>query len=502
MTAPFQPRRGFKSKSPDLGPNAARSRSWGFVTKHQVSGWRFLIRRISNGVALRDTRMLTDPLRRQGRALSVGALLGVVLLAGAFILSILRPAGVTGTHPVLAERSTNALYVVVNDQLHPVLNLASARLIVGKADNPTVVKSSEIDKFAVGNTLGIPSAPSRIVQSGDRDARWMVCDAVDGPDAGTTVIVGDPVAGSGHAAALPESAAILATSDGGETTWLIWGNKRSQIDLDNAAVTAAVGINVDTPAPRPVDRGLLNLIPESPPLVVPFIGNAGDPPRFVWPAPATAPVVGSVVVDRDENYQLRYYAVAAEGLQPISPVIAAILRANDAYGLVEPPALTPDQVAKAPDAKPIPVDNYPSEPLKVLDPTTDPVSCGQWVKLAGAPTSSLTLLAGPSLPVAEDTMPLSLTAPGPTTAQRVVIPKGSGYFVQVTGQQPQSATKESVFWVSDLGVRYGLENGENETASPAQALGMTAEPLPIPWSVLSLFAPGPTLSKADALVAH
>ena len=44
-------------------------------------------------MALRDTRMLTDPLRRQGRALSVGALLGVVLLAGAFILSILKPAG-------------------------------------------------------------------------------------------------------------------------------------------------------------------------------------------------------------------------------------------------------------------------------------------------------------------------------------------------------------------------------------------------------------------------
>ena len=67
---------------------------------------------------------------------------------------------------MLAERSTNALYVVVNDQLHPVLNLASARLIVGKPDNPTVVKSSEIDKLALGNTLGIPNAPSRIVQSG------------------------------------------------------------------------------------------------------------------------------------------------------------------------------------------------------------------------------------------------------------------------------------------------------------------------------------------------
>ncbi len=503
MSAPFQQRRGFKARSADPGPNAARSRPWGFVTRHQISGWRFLIRRISNGVALRDTRMLNDPLRRQGRALSVGAMLGVVLVAGAFVLSVLKPAGVTGNRPVLAERSTNALYVVVNNQLHPVLNLASARLIVGKPDDPAVVKAREIDKFPVGNTLGIPNAPSRMVQSGTRDARWMVCDAVGGPDIGTTVISADPVAGPGHAAALPESSAILASSDGGNTTWLIWGGKRSQIDLKNAVVTAAAGINVDTPAPRAINRALLNLIPESAPLVVPFLGNAGDPPRFVWPVPGQqAPPVAAVVVDHDENNQLRYYAVTADGIQPISPVVAAILRSNNAYGLVEPPALTPDQAAKAPKAAPISVDDYPATPLHVLDPSTDPVTCGQWVKLDGAPTSSLTLLAGQSLPVAQDATPVTLSAAGPTTAQRVLLPRGSGYFVQVTGQQPQSATKESQFWVSDLGVRYGLEAAATEPASPAEALGMKSKPLPIPWSVLSLFASGPTLSKADALVAH
>jgi type VII secretion protein EccB len=499
---PLQPRRGFKSRSADLGPTANRSRPWGFVTRHQISGWRFLIRRISNGVALRDTRMLTDPLRRQGRALSVGALAGVVLLAGAFILSVLKPAGVSGSKPVLAERSSNALYVVINDELHPVLNLASARLIVGKPADPTVVKSKEIDKLPLGNALGIPDAPARMVQSGARDARWMVCDAAAGAEAGTTVIFGDPVAGNGHATPLPAGSAELASSDGGKTTWLIWGGKRSQIDLNNAAVTAAIGINVDSTAPRHINRALLNLIPESAPMVVPFIGNAGDPPRFVWPvAGKPAPPVAAVVVDREDN-QSRYYAVTAEGLQPISAVIAAILRANDAYGLVEPPALTPDQIAKSPKAAVVAVDDYPTAPLRIVDPATDPVTCGQWVKLAGAPTSSLSLLAGPSLPVAPDAKPLALTAASPTTASRVLLPRGSGYFVQVTGQQPQSATKESAFWVSDLGVRYGLESTQNENSSPAEVLGMTHDALPIPWSVLSLFAAGPTLSKADALVAH
>lgn len=504
MSAPtgLPPRRGFKSRSSDLGPTSSRSRPWGFVTRHQISGWRFLIRRISNGVALRDTRMLTDPLRRQGRALSVGSLAGVVLLAGAFILSVLKPTGLSGNHPILVERASGALYVVVNDELHPVLNLASARLIVGKPADPNVVKAREIDKFPLGNTLGIPGAPGRMVQSSAVDARWMVCDAVAGAEAGATVIFGDPVAGNGHAAPMPSGSAELATSDGGKTTWLIWGGKRSQIDLNNAAVSAAIGVNADTAAPRHINRALLNLIPETVPMVVPFIGNAGDPPRFSWPVPgAPAPPVAAVVVDK-ENNQTHYFAVTAEGLQPISPVIAAILRANDAYGLVEPPALTPDQVAKAPKAAVIPVDDYPANALQIIDPGTDPVTCGQWVKDAGAPTSKLSLLAGPSLPIAADAKPLALTTPSPTTAARVVLPRGSGFFVQVTGQEPKSATQESAFWVSDLGVRYGLEQAANEKTNPAQILGMTHDALPIPWAVLSLFAPGPTLSKADALVAH
>ncbi|MCV7314247.1 type VII secretion protein EccB [Mycolicibacillus parakoreensis] len=510
MTAPHppageRPRRGFKSKSPDLsgvaGSDLADRKGWGSVTRHQISGWRFQIRRLSNGVALQDTRMLADPLRRQSRSLTVSALIAVVLLAGAFVLSIIKPAGISGNRPLLADRSTNALYVVVNDRLHPVLNLASARLVIGKPENPTSVKSSEFSQFPLDNTLGIPGAPAHIVQSPDRDSRWLVCDTVSGPETGTTVIAGDPVPGPGHAGILPESDAILVTADDGATTWLIWDDKRARLDLADAAVTSALGVNVDTPEPRAIDRQLLNLIPESPPLVVPFVANAGDPPRFVWPAAGAAPAIGSVVVDHEDN-RLRYYLVDGEGLQPISPVIAAMLRAHDAHGLVEPPRLTPDQVATAPAAHPLPVDDYPREPLSVIDPVTDPVTCGQWVKLDGAPTSRLSLLVGQRLPVDAATTPVSLVAAGATTADHVVMPPGAGYFVQVTGREPKSGTKESLFWVSDLGVRYGVQDSPDQPGKAAAALGMTTDPIAAPWAVVTLFQPGPTLSREDALVAH
>ena len=63
----------------------------------------------------------------------------------------------------------------------------------------------------------------------------------------------------------------------------------------------------------------------------------------------------------------------------------------------------------------------------------------------------------------------------------------------------------SLFWVSDTGVRYGIDNeaengpGQGKTVA---ALGLNPPAVPIPWSMLSLFAPGPALSRADALLSH
>ena len=173
-------RRSFASRTPaNENPDHVVYRR-GFVTRHQVSGWRFVMRRIASGIALHDTRMLVDPLRTQSRAVLMGVVLLVTGLVGCFVFSLIRPAGSAGTNPVLADRSTAALYVRVGDDLHPVLNLTSARLIVGRPLNPTTVKSSELDRFPRGNLIGIPGAPERMVQNPSNDANWTVCDAVSG----------------------------------------------------------------------------------------------------------------------------------------------------------------------------------------------------------------------------------------------------------------------------------------------------------------------------------
>jgi len=507
-------RRSFSSRTPvNDNPDRVVYRR-GFVTRHQVTGWRFVMRRIASGIALHDTRMLVDPLRTQSRAVLMGVLILATGLAGCFVFSLIRPNGQVGNNAVLADRSTAALYVRVGDDLHPVLNLTSARLIVGRPVNPTAVKSTELDRFPRGNLIGIPGAPERMVQNASHDANWTVCDAVSGTSrgahsTGVTVIAGPPDGRGARAATLGSAQGILV--DNGTSTWLLWDGKRSQIDLANHAVTNALGLGVDAPAPRPIAFGLFNAIPESPALTAPLIPNAGSPAGFSVPAPIGGVVV-SYGVEQNSSGTVRYYAVLPDGLQPISPVLAAILRNTNSYGLDQPPRLGADEVAKLPVSRMLDTTRYPDRQIAIVDAAKNPVTCAYWSKPAGAATSSLSLLSGSALPVADAVRTLDLVGAGGASSQaiatRVALAPGTGYFTQTVGGAPTSPGTGALFWVSDTGVRYGIDNEADSTSGAAghgktvEALGLSAPAIPIPWSMLSLFANGPTLSRADALLAH
>jgi type VII secretion protein EccB len=509
---PQDERRSFTSRTPvNDNPDAVAYRR-GFVTRHQVSGWRFVMRRIASGIALHDTRMLVDPLRTQSRAVLMGALILITGLVGCFVFSLIRPSGTAGNNAVLADRSTAALYVRVGDHLHPVLNLTSARLIVGQPVNPTTVKSRELDRFPRGNLIGIPGAPERMVQSTARDANWTVCDAISGPvqggraghSTGVTVIAGPPDSHGARAGALTSEQVLLVNN--GSRTWLLWEGKRSQIDVADHAITNALGLGTDLPAPRPIAAGLFNAIPEAPPLTVPPIPNGGSPANFPVPAPIGAVVVSYGLEQRSSD---TYYAVLPDGLQPISPVLAAILRNTNSYGLQQPPRLGADEVAKLPVSRMLDTARYPAQRVTIVDSAHDPVTCAYWSKPAGAATSALRLLSGSALPVADGVRTVELVSAGARgaegTATRVALAPGTGYFTQTVAGGAAAPPTGSLFWVSDTGVRYGIdtEAGSGTARSKTvEALGLNTTPVGIPWSILSLFANGPTLSRADALLAH
>jgi hypothetical protein len=72
-------------------------------------------------------------------------------------------------------------------------------------------------------------------------------------------------------------------------------------------------------------------------------------------------------------------------------------------------------------------------------------------------------------------------------------------FVASTSGAVTANTRESLYWVSPQGVRYGIEWDQ----STLQALGIDpARAVQAPWPILRTFAAGPAINRATALLAR
>ncbi len=101
--------------------------SFRLTTKVQVSGWRFLLRRVEHAIVRKDTRMFDDPLQFYSRAVSAGIIIAVLVCLGAALL-----AYYTGTNTLIQLRAPArlrgrilSLYVLTSIGLLPVGSLVA-----------------------------------------------------------------------------------------------------------------------------------------------------------------------------------------------------------------------------------------------------------------------------------------------------------------------------------------------------------------------------------------
>src|SRR5258707_12064959 len=132
-------------------------------------------------------RMEVEPGRRQILSVVASISAALVICLGALLWSFISPSGQIGDSPIIADRDSGALFVRVGDRLYPALNLASARLITGRPDNPHLVKGSQIASLPHGPLVGIPGAPNSFAPKSPPASSWLVCDTV-----ATSASVGSP----------------------------------------------------------------------------------------------------------------------------------------------------------------------------------------------------------------------------------------------------------------------------------------------------------------------
>ena len=203
------------------------------TTSLQVSGYRFLLRRLELALVIGDPRMAHDPLRAQRRSIGVGLLLSALIAGGAVMLSLLRPAPSIDDAALVADEQ-GSLHVRLEDGFHPVSNVASARLVLRQ---PVEVKNSTAaliqegnggapmgPAVGIGHVPGLNPAPLR---------QWLVCD-------------------TSEAAGKPDTLQVRAVGEAesyqrgvvrsGKAVWLIDGTKRSLAEGGAARALGAVEI--------------------------------------------------------------------------------------------------------------------------------------------------------------------------------------------------------------------------------------------------------------------
>jgi len=475
----------------------------GLSTRTQVTGYQFLARRTAMALTRWRVRMEIEPGRRQTLAVVASVSAAGVICLGALLYSFISPSGALNETPIIADRDSGALYVRVGDKLYPALNLASARLIAGRADNPHKVRGSQIAEQPHGPLVGIPGAPSEFSPTTPATSSWLVCDSVT-PTAGVgapspvtvTVIDGTPDV-SGHRHVLSGSDAVVLRYE--KDTWVIRQGRRSRIDSTNRAVLLPLGLTPEhVSQARPMSRALYDALPVGPELSVPKVPGIGLPAGF---AGAPGPV-GTVIVTPQVSGPQQYSVVLAEGVQTVTAVVAQILQ-NDGTSVGSAPVtVSPALLAKMPVVTGLDLSAYPDGPLSPVDIRDNPATCWWWQKTAGEERARVQVISGPTIPVttsaAEKVVSLVKADPSGREADRVYFGPDYGNWVALTGNDPGSSTSESLWWLSSSGVRFGVENSRDARS----ALGLTSQPSPAPWVALRLLAPGPALSRADALVRH
>jgi type VII secretion protein EccB len=448
-------------------------------------------------------RMEIEPGRRQTLAIVASVSAAAVICLGALLWSFINPSGQMNESPIIADRDSGSLYVRVGDKLYPALNLASARLITGRPDNPHKVRSSQIAEQPHGPLVGIPGAPSDIRPTSPASSSWLICDTVtsvsgvEAPSQVTvTVIDGTPDL-SNRRHVLSGSDAVVLRYE--KDAYVIRQGRRSRIDASNRAVLLPLGLTPeDVRQARPMSRALYDALPVGPALSVPKVPDAGQPAGF---SGAPGPV-GTVIVTPQISGPQQYSVVLSDGVQTVTPVVAQILQNAGTPAGNSPVVVAPAKLAKMPVVNGLDLSAYPDGPLNVVDMRENPATCWWWEKTNGEERARVEVVSGPTVPVAtgntEKIVSLVKADSSGREADRVYFGPGYANFVSVTGNDPGSATTESLWWLSNSGVRFGVDN----TRDVRTALGLTGQPSPAPWVALRLLAPGPTLSRADAMVRH
>ncbi|WP_405588291.1 type VII secretion protein EccB [Streptomyces sp. NBC_01092] len=408
------------------------------------------------------------------RAVVPGAIVAVVLLAAFGAWGMFKPAAPKDwdkpeEHVIISSKSTTRYVILVTDgrkQLHPVLNMSSAKLLLrpdkGKVIN---VDESVLDngKIPHGPTLGIPYAPDRLPDAEEAGAkkRWVVCERLG--DGGR---------------AIQKAAFILAQRDmdrtegaerlrGGELMYVEGPDRTLYVvdaggtayPLKNEELLLRTVVGEDR-TPQRVSAGWLETLHKGDTIAFPEIqGTPGEDAGIPGQLSGEANRVG-MVLEAPSGTRMQKYVVLKGRVAPVSDFMAKLLlsskdmttlgQASRALS-VSTGAITPGDPFGAEKTWPRVEPNPVNSPSTAEGSRNTVCNVLREVDEDNQGATTLSTWAGKDFP-----------APLPTGSSSAYVTPGSGqFFRQFTG----SSTRSGFFFlVTDTGLRYAMQsNDDSET---------------------------------------
>jgi type VII secretion protein EccB len=436
--------------------------------RDHLQAYQFAVDRLVRAAVVGSRPGQADaPLRRSGLGVSIGIVLSVLLCAGALVFGLISPTpSETWRNPgtVIVDQSTGTNYLLLNGELRPTANYASARLVAGQSATVQVVASAQLKGIPVGPEIGIGGAPSDVPAAASLlPGTWALCTRQNGG----VVLDLDPATSPG-----PTGQRIyVASADTADPAeYVVWDS--TKYPLTEQTVLPAIGFGDQQPSP--VDPAWLAALPTGPAVVAPTVPHDGETGPSV--DGATAPV--GTLYSTEAGSTEEDYILLADGLAPITRTEAAL------YAVAGHSAARQISTAAVGAAK-------ASTDRSLLTALPD-------------------FLSGPIFGSSSEALCVRQTAPGAASGSQlveeqaakvdadpaVVVPANAGLLVEPPGQDPD-APNPIIYLVADNGQRYLLDS-----SNALSALGYAEAPkVVMPASVIGLIPAGPNLDVNAAAQA-
>ncbi len=490
---------------------------------------------------------------RPMRTVTPSLAVGVILVVGFIAWGAIKPAAPQGWDTpgeyIIVDSDSTTRYVVLDDKtssgksvptLHPVLNYASAKLLLDKDKGSVLeVSGKEIDKSGIahGATLGIPYAPDRLPSKDDAEQAktWAVCER---PGAGSDANIDRAVfvLDAADAKSLdnagkvdPREALYVVDSktsreylvDGKGNAFLLGGTSGLDRTTMEQLRSAVFGSRAE---PQPVSQEWLGTLNVGGVITFPTVPSAGTP-TSVRGLPAEASTVGRVLKAQDAQGE-QYYVVLKDKIAAITPFVANLLKqspsAQQAYGTddITDIEVSSQQIIAANGGQ---ADSFYADKgwPQTVPQQANPAATGT----SDARTTSCSVYKGT---IGADKKPQLAAWAGTTYPKRVVADSLSAYVSSGSGLLFQEVTGAaggggSWYLLTDTGLRYSLpSNNDSEAKSSGSSSSSSASgssqgdasetdkartrlgyedvstPAIVPQSWATFIPKGPTLDTGDA----